>query len=53
MSAYDPPPFREYVQPEPARRNYQPIIDFCVCMTTRLKPGKPDHDRPGPEQRKT
>jgi hypothetical protein len=46
---FEPRIFREYRQPEPARRNYEPILEFCVSMSTRLPPGRPDHDRPGPE----
>jgi hypothetical protein len=49
---FEPRPFREYRQPEPARRNYEPLIEFCVSMSTTLKPGKPDHDRPGPDPKR-
>lgn len=53
MSAtFQPRPFREYRQPEPARRNYTPTVEFCVNLSTKLKPGKPDHDRPGPDTKR-
>jgi hypothetical protein len=50
---FEPRPFREYRQPEPRRRNYEPASEFCVCMSTRLKTGRPEHDRPGPEPKET
>jgi hypothetical protein len=50
---FEPRTFTEYRQPEPARRNYEPLIEFCVCMSTRLKTGRPEHDRPGPEPKET